>query len=144
MRTTQTGTVERVEGGRAVVRLPQPCAPQACSSCGLCGAAARERDSFEIEAEAPRALAPGDHVRVQVDVPHAGLVSLMVFGIPLGSGLLGGVVASVLGNGGDDLGIVIGGAGGLAAGFGLVAAAERLLPGLRSRARVLDAESKGA
>ncbi len=132
----QQGEVVAVSGTLGRVRMLQACDADRCATCGLCSSGAGQKPMLELEVRFPEPPKTGDLVRLRVHMPNQGLVAILVFGLPLTGVLLGGLGGMSLLGGLGDAGLVLGGTCGLAAGFGLVALANRKLTLLHAYAEL--------
>ena len=128
----ETGTVEAVEAGLALVRARRSSACRDCASAGFCEAGAAAH--AVIRADNPLGAVPGQRVRVAV--PASGLLGggLLLYGLPL-AGLFAGMAAGLWlaarrGAAGADLW----GAAGALAGLLLALAFQRLVNARLARA----------
>ncbi len=125
MQVTETGTVVRIEDGRAAVRI-RPERSDACRSCCACQALGTAEFILWVSADG---LQAGDQVTVAVPLPGVWRGIALVFAVPLAVGLAGLVAGSVwtglqqaLGLGPEATGLILG--GGLALAAFLAARAE--------------------
>ena len=119
----ETGTVVAAGDGKARVRL-QPTA--SCDVCGCKGACSgSEGKPFVVDADNMCDAKPGDEVAVEMAPVPMWLSILFVFVGPLVLMLAGLGVGHWAG--GDDSAAALGAAGGLAMGFVVLAAANKML-----------------
>lgn len=117
-----------------ITMLP-PTSGGRCSGCGACG---RSPHGETYSIPVPHALPPGTRIQVEFRTPNLAALSMLVFGMPLGLALVGGGLGAAL----SDTWMLLGGVGGMAAGFCLLWALNRHVPQLRARVtfvRVVDA-----
>ncbi len=131
--------VTEVNSAGAVVRVAVDAACGTCTKCGGCGGKRQPAAVRLTLADAP-ALAPGDRVEAEVELPNLALVAAVVFGIPLALAVIGGVLGAWLFAQAGSA-VAVGGALGLALGIVPVAVLDRTCAWLKPRGafvRVLD------
>jgi len=93
----ETGTVIRLCGGRAAIRIESP-APEVCRSCRACQAIGPDRSGFVLWVDADDLAAhpvqEGDQVTIDVALPSPWRAILLVFVVPLAALLTGLVLGS--------------------------------------------------
>ncbi len=128
------GEVTLVTEYEVQVVIDQACAKGQCATCNCCGGAPAAR--LELKLAPDLAVAPGDQVEVDVNLPNPAVAALIMFGIPFFDAVLGALLGRLLG-GGQDWPLLLGGGLGLVFGFGEVAVLDRLVLNSRRRCRLL-------
>lgn len=76
---SESGIVESVKDGIAIVRLRRN---EACAKCGVC-ACGSVPETMELRAYAPAGTAPGDAVQVEIDRGARGRAHVWLLAVPL-------------------------------------------------------------
>lgn len=76
---SESGIVETVQDGIAVVRLRRN---EACAKCGVC-ACGSVPETMELRASAPAGTAPGEAVEVEIDRGVRGRAQVWLLAVPL-------------------------------------------------------------
>lgn len=115
--------------GVATVRFDLDCAPDDCSRCNACATGKPPR-SMDVSIMTNTELAIGRIVTINISLPNAVHVALLVFGLPL----LLALIAGGLGLSYGEPFAILCGVGGLATGFGMVWLVEHSTSLLKTRA----------
>lgn len=131
------GTVMELRGHRALIRLDHKKDSHQCRHCGCCAGDAEGHPRLWLDNSLD--LRPEERVRVWLETPNPAVASVVVFVPPLAGAILGGGAGKWIGGEGE-IAMMLGGAAGIALGFGLVALLARCVPGLGKGTRILGRE----
>lgn len=118
----EEGVIEKIADGKAYVTV-KPSDTAKCAGCRLCDAPHTHRIRLTIPAG--KSFAAGEKVLLEISEPNRGILSLLVFGIPLAMLALGAWIGSLTTDG--ETGTIVGGFAGIFMSLAAIKAADALL-----------------